>query len=199
MAKSKAQQAAIAISMKAAGKTPKKMAMGGMNDDKGKGKVKPTKETKDSKIMWEKTKKSLAARPGGAEMIRREQAARDSLMKAGKPVPGSMKKGGMVKKQKGGPADQRRKADTFTQDDKGNYNYVGKYNTPSGTRYYSGSSPDQGTAMKMAGFKARTSSSDSIPSSLIKPMKKGGAVPKGYHRMPNGKIMKNSAHKTKKK
>ena len=30
-------------------------------------------------------------------------------------------------------------------------------------------------------------------------LKKGGTVPKGYHRMPNGKFMKNSAHKGKKK
>jgi len=30
-------------------------------------------------------------------------------------------------------------------------------------------------------------------------MKKGGTVPKGYHKMPSGKIMKNSAHKAKKK
>jgi hypothetical protein len=30
-------------------------------------------------------------------------------------------------------------------------------------------------------------------------MKKGGAIPKGYHKMPDGKIMKNSAHKGKKK
>ena len=29
--------------------------------------------------------------------------------------------------------------------------------------------------------------------------KKGGAVPKGYHKMPDGKIMKNSAHKKTKK
>lgn len=28
-------------------------------------------------------------------------------------------------------------------------------------------------------------------------MKKGGKVPSGYHKMPNGKIMKNSAHKKK--
>lgn len=59
-----------------------------------------TKETKASKIMWEKTKKTLGSKPGGAEMIKKEQAARDSLMKAGKPVPGSMKKGGAVKKKK---------------------------------------------------------------------------------------------------
>jgi hypothetical protein len=26
-------------------------------------------------------------------------------------------------------------------------------------------------------------------------MKKGGAVKKGYHRMPDGKLMKDSAHK----
>lgn len=30
-------------------------------------------------------------------------------------------------------------------------------------------------------------------------MKKGGTVPKGYHKMPGGKIMKNSTHKGKKK
>ena len=29
--------------------------------------------------------------------------------------------------------------------------------------------------------------------------KKGGTVPKGYHKMPDGKIMKNSAHKKTKK
>jgi len=31
-----------------------------------------------------------------------------------------------------------------------------------------------------------------------KKMKKGGAVKKGYHRMPDGSIMKDSAHKMKK-
>ena len=30
-------------------------------------------------------------------------------------------------------------------------------------------------------------------------MKKAGKVPKGYHKMPDGKIMKDSAHKEKKK
>jgi hypothetical protein len=30
-------------------------------------------------------------------------------------------------------------------------------------------------------------------------MKKAGKVPKGYHKMPDGKIMKDSAHKDKKK
>jgi hypothetical protein len=30
-------------------------------------------------------------------------------------------------------------------------------------------------------------------------MKKAGKVPKGYHKMPDGKIMKDSAHKGKKK
>ena len=30
-------------------------------------------------------------------------------------------------------------------------------------------------------------------------LKNGGKVPKGYHMMPDGKIMKNSAHKPKKK
>jgi len=30
-------------------------------------------------------------------------------------------------------------------------------------------------------------------------MKKDSKVPKGYHKMPDGKIMKNSAHKTIKK
>jgi hypothetical protein len=29
--------------------------------------------------------------------------------------------------------------------------------------------------------------------------RRGGAVPKGYHKMPNGKIMKDSAHKKTKK
>lgn len=30
-------------------------------------------------------------------------------------------------------------------------------------------------------------------------MKKANKIPKGYHKMPNGKIMKDSAHKGKKK
>ena len=30
-------------------------------------------------------------------------------------------------------------------------------------------------------------------------MKKAGKVPKGYHKMPDGKIMKDSVHKGKKK
>ena len=30
-------------------------------------------------------------------------------------------------------------------------------------------------------------------------MKKQGSIPKGYHRMPDGKLMKNSAHKKSKK
>ena len=67
------------------------------SNDKGKGKA--TKETKTSKKIESATYKNLASAPKGAEMIRREAAARDSLMKAGKPVPGSMKKGGAVKKK----------------------------------------------------------------------------------------------------
>ena len=44
-------------------------------------------------------------------------------------------------------------------------------------------------SMKKAGKK---------PSEIKKHMAKGGKVPKGYHKMPDGTIMKDSAHKMKK-
>lgn len=64
----------------------------------------------------------------------------------------------------------------MTQNEKGNYNYVGEYNTPAGKRYYEASSPDMSAAMKIASFKARTEAADSIPSVNIIKKKKGGSV-----------------------
>lgn len=76
-----------------------------------------------------------------------------------------------------GEGENPKKKVGMTQDEKGTYNYVGEYNTPAGKRYYEANSPDMSTAMKIAGFKARTSSPDSIPSSnIIIKQKKGGSV-----------------------
>jgi hypothetical protein len=79
-------------------------------------------------------------------------------------------------KQKGGGVTKKAQ-DGVRADSYAKGTYTGKYETPGGTRYYQGSSPDISTAMKIAANKARSNSADSLSSSMVK-KKTGGKVMK---------------------
>lgn len=81
----------------------------------------------------------------------------------------------LKKMQPGGTNDSEKKKVGMTKDQTGNYNIIKEYNTPGGKRFYSATSPDMSTAVKISDFKSRTNSPDSISSKLII-RKKGGAV-----------------------
>jgi hypothetical protein len=85
------------------------------------------------------------------------------------------------------------------------YNVVTKNNTPEGPRYYKTTGPVESSARNRNLFNIKNNPSDSVRAKDIDPidlkklagMKKGGKVPKGMHRMPDGKLMKGSVHKAK--
>jgi hypothetical protein len=79
-------------------------------------------------------------------------------------------------KQKGGGVTKKAQ-DGVRADSYAKGTYTGKYETPGGTRYYQGSSPDISTAMKIAANKARSNSADSLSSSMVK-KKSGGKMKK---------------------
>jgi hypothetical protein len=63
---------------------------------------------------------------------------------------------------------------------------------------YSKKTISQNIKLEMSHGKTREQSIAIALSTAEKAKKKAGKVPKGSHRMPDGKIMKDSAHKKKK-
>jgi hypothetical protein len=95
--------------------------------------------------------------------------------------------------------------ESISMDKMGKTQLVSKTNTKDGPRYYKTISPSESSARTRNMFNIRANSADSVRAKDIDPidmkklseMKKGGKVPKGMHKMPDGKLMKGSVHKAK--
>ena len=152
---------------------------------KKKGMVAFEKSAYDKKM--DKTGKH--GKEGSAKDVKADKTAAKKL--------GYMKMGGTAKTKLGKYQGSNRSEVMYKQPN-GNYVYTTAGPTPKGQRAYQGISPDQSTSMKIANFKNRMNSADSLPMRdypvfNLPKNKKGGATKS--HMMPNGIRMKNSKMK----